>query len=171
MATKNHNTNRIRTDAGVFVPVHGKSGTKVYHAWIGMKARCYNKRQDSFPSYGGRGIGVCARWKTSFDSFYADMGDPPTRNHSLDRIDNEKWYSPDNCKWSTAREQQRNKSTSKHITYKGKTKHINDWSNILGIHLSTLWTRLDRGWTIDRALSTPTGKYKKTLTCQAPRTG
>lgn len=85
--------------------IHGMSNTKVHAAWGLMKKRCYNKKAQNYPYYGGRGITVCKEWKNSFIQFYKDMGHPPSEKHSLDRIDNEGHYEKQNCKWSTMKEQ------------------------------------------------------------------
>lgn len=88
---------------------HGLSNSTVYMAWANMKDRCYNKNHPKFKDWGGRGIRVCVRWKNSFENFYEDMGDKPSPDLSLERINNDKGYSPDNCKWATRVEQNRNK--------------------------------------------------------------
>lgn len=92
----------------------------LYSVWASMKARCYNPNNRRYADWGERGITVCDRWRNSYESFVQDMGARPTPKHSLDRIDNNKPYSPDNCKWSTASEQSLNKrvyktNTSGHI--------------------------------------------------------
>lgn len=88
---------------------HGRSGTPEHNAWKAMKRRCYLETDKAYKNYGGRGIIVCDRWLESFMNFYEDMGDRPSKNHSLDRINNEGNYEASNCKWSTTKEQGRNK--------------------------------------------------------------
>lgn len=92
---------------------HGASKTKVYRAWRHMKSRCGNPNVERFVHYGGRGITVCDEWTCSFERFLSDMGLPPTDGHTLDRIDPNKGYSKDNCRWATKTEQARNKTSSK----------------------------------------------------------
>ena len=87
---------------------HGKSYSKAYYAWISMKQRCLDKNNERWDQYGGRGIGVCDRW-LKFENFYEDMGDPPTKKHSLDRIDNDLGYSKENCRWATWSQQSSNR--------------------------------------------------------------
>jgi len=84
---------------------HLMSQTAEYHIWSGMRERCYNPNKRMFKNYGGRGISVCDRWLHSFENFYVDMGNRPSTNHSIDRIDNDGNYTHENCKWSTRFEQ------------------------------------------------------------------
>lgn len=88
---------------------HGMSDTPEYRAWSALKNRCSNPNDKGFINYGGRGISICDRWINSFANFYADMGNRPSANHSIDRIDNDDHYYPENCKWSTRTQQIRNR--------------------------------------------------------------
>jgi hypothetical protein len=88
---------------------HGKSKTRIYNIWASMKARCFNPKKDKYKYYGGRGVTVCERWRNSFENFLADMGEPPSARHSIDRINNDGNYEPSNCRWATPLEQAHNK--------------------------------------------------------------
>lgn len=133
---------------------HGKSRSPEYTVWIGMRQRCNNPLNEQSADYGERGISVCKEWH-SFDVFYADMGKRPSPKHTLERKDNDLGYSKANCKWATWAEQTRNKRSNRLITFNGKTMCLADWAVEVGISFNGLRNRLQRGWSIERALTEP----------------
>lgn len=135
--------------------IHGQSAntTPEYQAWNSMKARCYNIKNRRHHRYGGRGIKVCEQWLHSFESFFADMGLKPSADYSLDRIDNDKDYSPDNCRWATSQQQSNNRSGNLMITHNGKTMTKSDWLRETGIPRATFDQRRKKGWSIERCLT------------------
>lgn len=130
---------------------HGRSGTRVYRIWAAMKTRCGNPNVWHYEQYGARGILVCDRWQ-SFENFLADMGDPPTEKHTLDRKDNAKGYEPGNCRWASAKEQSANSRKPRVIEFGGCSMNISEWARHLGINQSSLHERLGK-WPIEQALS------------------
>jgi len=118
---------------------HGMSDTREYHSWAAMVARCTNEKQLDYGHYGGRGIKVCDRWLNSFEDFYTDMGDRPPST-SLDRIDNDGDYTPDNCRWATWREQSRNRRDNRLI----ENKPLVDWCEDNELSYHTVGHRLYR---------------------------
>lgn len=133
---------------------HRKTGTPEYLAWINIKRRCYNKNNASYPAYGGRGIVMCERWKNDFLAFLEDMGKRPTEQHSLDRIDVNGNYEPDNCRWALDNIQYNNKRNNVLLTHNGKTQTMSQWAKELGINNDTLWRRIKRAnMPIERALT------------------
>lgn len=121
---------------------HGKCGSKVYRTWVGMMERCHWTPEEH---YGDRGITVCKRWHR-FENFYADMGDPPTASHSIDRRNNDRGYSRSNCKWSTRVEQARNKRGTRFVTIDAVTRAFPEWCEVSGVKPDTARTRWHRGW-------------------------
>ena len=134
---------------------HGMTGTRIYRIWLGMKQRCFYEKSHNFEYYGGRGISVCEKWKNSFETFFEDMKLPPTEKHSLERIDNDGNYCPENCKWATATEQMNNSRHCHYLTYQGETLTISQWTKKMGLTRSVIHARLKTGWTVDRTISTP----------------
>ena len=132
---------------------HGMEGTKVYNVWAGMKQRCQNSKYHSYANYGGRGITVCERWQ-KFENFYTDMGDPP-QGSSIDRRDNHKGYTPENCHWTTSKVQQNNRRTTRMLEYKGDILPLTVLAERHGVERHTLQHRLKRGWTVEDALEKP----------------
>lgn len=139
---------------------HGATGSKEFKAWIDMIRRCTIDANKRFPAYGGRGITVCESWLTSFETFYQDMGPCPD-GYSLDRVDNNGNYCPDNCRWASKHEQSNNKRTNKTITYKGETRTIAQWARELNIGPETLSYRIMRWRPIERAFETPVQKHTR----------
>ncbi|CAL62406.1 Hypothetical protein HEAR2273 [Herminiimonas arsenicoxydans] len=133
---------------------HGKSKTSEYKSWFGMTARCTQPDHAAYANYGGRGITVCDHWRL-FENFLADMGPRPSKQHSLDRIDNSKGYSPENCRWTTSINQNRNRRDNQLLTFNGKTQTISAWAEETGIGMNTIRLRIkNHGWSIERALTT-----------------
>lgn len=145
---------------GSFKKTHGMSFSKEYFSWRCMLARCHNPKDVDYSRYGGRGIKVYEEWKHSFELFYKDMGPKPSDKHSLDRIDNEGNYGPSNCKWSTALEQSANRRNNIYLELNGKKMLISHWDCYLGGSRGLVSDRLQSGWTIEKALTTPAKKRK-----------
>lgn len=125
----------------------------LYKVWAGMKARCDRKNRPDYPRYGGRGISYCARW-ADYKNFFLDMGNAYKKGLQLDRINNNGPYSPENCKWSTPREQNNNKRNTRLFSYKGLTYTLADWSKALKVKRSTLAQRFySYRWPIEKVLS------------------
>ena len=133
--------------------VHGMSKTSTYKSWEAMIQRCSNASLKSYKNYGGRGISVCYEW-TKFEKFYADMGIKPN-GCSIDRIDVNGNYDKLNCRWSTMKQQNRNRRNNRLIEFNGETMCVNEWAESLGINKRTLLNRLTNGWEIKKALTHP----------------
>ena len=131
---------------------HGKSKTKLYWAWEGIKQRCTNPKHLYYARYGGRGITVCDEWRNSFESFSREVGNPPSPNHSIDRIDNTKGYEPGNVRWATPEEQTINRSNTIWIDHAGKRLTLSQWADSLGISYDVLNGRVQRGESIEDIL-------------------
>ena len=132
----------------------GNSKLIEYKIWLGIKNRCYNKNYMHFDSYGGRGIKVCDRWLESFENFYEDMGKRPSKNHSIDRIDVNKDYSPENCRWADNKTQARNRRNTIIVNYKGIEKPVIELCEELNLNYHKIISRLKRGWLVEKAFDT-----------------
>lgn len=144
---------------------HRASRTAEYHAWQGIRKRCYLSSHKSYARYGGRGIALCARWQESC-AFLADMGPRPSPRHSIDRIDNARGYEcgrPDctdcgpaqrslNCRWATPIEQSRNRSDNRIVEIDGERRCIAEWGELRGVAQSVIASRLRSGWDPARAV-------------------
>jgi hypothetical protein len=118
-----------------------------------MKRRCLEPKHDEYKNYGGRGIKVCERW-LSFKNFLADMGVPP-EGRTLDRIDNDGDYTPENCRWATTQEQRSNTRANRLLTFRGKTQPLFVWAKETGIQYTVLKARFYNGWPVERLLTEP----------------
>lgn len=131
-----------------------------YVIWNGIVHRCTNPNYEGYRNYGARGIKVCDRW-LDFQNFLADMGERPA-GMSIDRIDNDGDYCPENCRWATQKEQARNTRSIRLIEHRGRTQPLSAWCEELGLPTSTLKNRLDTlGWSVERSLTTPCAHYKR----------
>lgn len=142
-------------------PIHGLTGTRIHGVWASMMNRCYMKSHHAYGGYGGRGIFVCERWH-SIENFFADMGHAP-KGSSIDRIDNDGPYSPENCRWATRAEQAKNRRNNRMITIEGRTQCLRDWCREYGRHFATARQRMLRGWTPEEALATEPSPHNRAL--------
>ena len=131
---------------------HGRTHSPEFISWACMRQRCRNKNNPAFKDYGGRGICIDPRWDT-FQQFYTDMGPRPKPDYTLDRIDNEGPYSPENCRWAPMIVQVNNTRKNNFIMFAGRNQTLSQWAAELGIKRSTLWMRLYRcHWDVAKAL-------------------
>lgn len=123
-------------------------GSPEYGVWQAMIRRCYDPNRNGSENYLGRGIVVCDEWQGEggFERFLAHVGRRPSLKHSLDRIDNDRGYEPDNVRWATWKEQARNKRSNRLITIDGVTRCVAEWVELTDVVENTVRTRLRRGW-------------------------
>lgn len=148
----------VMTKHGCNTITNGKSPE--YQIWSAMITRCSKNKSISKPRYDGRGIAVCDRWR-DFKNFLLDMGKRPSDKHSIDRIDNDDNYEPSNCRWATLQEQQRNRGNNRLLEYQGRICTVTEWGERLAISRNLIGSRLFRGWSVEKALSTPIMKRKE----------
>lgn len=148
---------------------HGERGwkdrkiTPEYETWCHMRRRCLSKDSADYKRYGGRGIKICEEWNV-YETFLKDMGRRPTKSHSIDRIDNDGDYTPKNCKWSTKKEQNRNRRSNRKLTIDGVTKLIVEWAEASGVRPINITNRLKLGWTPKEAVFTKERSCRKQST-------
>ena len=133
---------------------HGLAHTRLDHIYKNMRYRCEKKYTSNYARYGGRGIKVCEEWKNDKSKFFEwAFANGYADNLSLERIDNNKGYSPDNCCWATVKQQSNNRRSSRYIEVFGKRQTLGQWADESGIALATIWARLKNGWSAERAVS------------------
>jgi hypothetical protein len=140
--------------------IHGRSqNNKTYQSWEAMIQRCNDPNARNYYLYGGRGIKVCKHW-TKFINFLNDIGERPTKNHSIDRINNNGNYCKENCRWATKKEQARNRRDNHYLTYNNRTQLLVEWSEETGIPINVLKGRIRRKWSVEKSLTTPVERKK-----------
>lgn len=141
---------------------HGMSNSLEFSSWSSFRDRCNNPKNTSYKYYKGRGITYCERWD-KFENFFEDMGERPSVKYSLDRIDNNKGYYKENCRWATSKEQGNNKRNNTLLTVGEITLTISQWSDKNGINKDTISSRIKYGWSIEDAVTKPKNKYNRQL--------
>lgn len=140
---------------------HGLSKHPLFSVWIHMRERCTNSNHESYENYGGRGIYVCKEWDDDFNSFYGwALNNGWGKGLELDRIDNDKEYSPNNCRIVTRRVNSLNRRSNRLISFRGKTQTLIEWCREFDFKPSTIGSRLINGWSIEQALSIPARRIK-----------
>lgn len=150
---------------GACIIYHGLSKVPEHGIWRGILQRCYNPKRKKYAIYGAKGIMVCPEWLEEegkgFMQFLKDMGNRPTKEHSIERVDNSGNYCKENCKWATKKEQARNRTTSRLLEYKGETKALAEWVELLSLNYAATIARLNTGWSVEKAIETPVRKINK----------
>lgn len=151
----------------------GNGRANIYRRWQHMIQRCHNSNDRDYARYGAKGIKVCERWRmgeglaTGFECFFNDMGEPPTRQHSIDRIDVYGPYAPENARWATARTQANNRTSTRMLTINGETKALSYWAEQYGLGQKTILYRIKIGWDHYRAVTTPSQRNRSNTRCQS----
>lgn len=141
---------------------HGKAGEKIYKTWTAMKQRCVNENNKHYKDYGGRGITVCEEWagENGFENFYNwSINNGYDEKLTIDRIDNNSGYRPDNCRWTTKRVQANNTRQNHYVTINGETHTLTEWAEIYKMNLETVRNRIKAGWSDVEAITTPVIKH------------
>lgn len=134
---------------------HGESHTKLNYIWSAIKQRCFNPANRDYANYGARGITVCDEWRNDFISFRDwSYKNGYVEGMTIDRIDNNEGYSPDNCRWTDKIVQNNNRRSNHFVEWRGESRSLADWERVLGIKQRVLWARLNDGWSVERAFTT-----------------
>jgi hypothetical protein len=133
---------------------HGMADkTRLYGVWKSMRQRCQNPKAEKYPYYGGRGINVCKEWDDFSEFQKWALKNGYAEGLSIDRINQDGNYEPNNCRWVTQKEQLKNYSRNIFIEYQGNTRNLSEWSELLGINSTTLSYRLKHGWSTEKAFA------------------
>lgn len=153
---------RTRDANGRFKPIHGKRHEPIYKIWSAMKRRCNSPKDKRYNNYGGRGITICDEWEKNFETFYEwSMKNGYKKGLTIDRIDCNGNYEPSNCRWVTTKVQNRNYSRNHKVTYEGNEYCIVELSEMFDIPYRRLLWRLNKGWSIEKALEKGDKRYGK----------
>lgn len=134
---------------------HGMRHSAEYAIWCGIKKRCYNPKDINYKNYGSKGIKVCEKWVNDFAAFFKDLGFRPSHKHSVERIDSKGDYEPNNCRWATSVEQNRNRRNNHLVSYNGATMCITEWEEKLGMKRGVLQSRIvEYKWEVEKAITT-----------------
>ena len=150
-----------RKRTGNYIKKHGLSKTRISATHSNMMARCYNPKSEKYKRYGGRGIVVCDEWKTPKNFFDWSLSNGYAENLTIERIDNNGNYEPNNCTWITKGEQARNKSTNKNLTLCGVTRCITEWAEVTGYSIRTIQWRIKSGWSTSDLLTIEPSKKNR----------
>ena len=140
---------------------HGGRGTRLYYIWKTMRQRCNNPNCTKYRIYGQRGITICEEWNDFAEFRKWAMSNGYAENLTIDRIDVNGNYEPSNCRWATAKEQSNNRRNTRYIEYLDERHTVSEWSQITGFDSKLIWGRLSRGWSAEKALTTPIRKTRK----------
>lgn len=149
--------------------IHGGTYERLYGVWCSMKGRCYCPSNDRYKNYGGRGITVCDEWKNSYENFKkwamsnGYQPDAPRGKCTIERVDVDGNYCPENCVWKTMKEQGNNKTDNHFVEYQGETHTVSEWAQRLGMAYNTLLNRINHGWSVDRAFTEPIHNFKRRI--------
>lgn len=155
----NHLRSSHTKSCGCITLKHGNSESRLFKIYTGMKQRCYNMLNEKFANYGSRGIKICDEWLNDFKTFYDwSILNGYRDNLSIDRIDVNGNYCPENCRWVEMSVQQNNRTNNHLLTYNNCTHTISEWSKILNIKRETIKSRLKYNWSVEKILSTPVKK-------------